>query len=133
MTNNQYSDSELLSKLADLGDSLGRTPTTREVNMHDHLPHTSTFHRRFGSFNQAIKLAGLESWPSGPSERSPVYSDEELIEAVQEFVRKTGRVPSSHDVDVIGDLPGFEVYQKRFGSWRQALGIVMLNALGDDR
>jgi len=62
-----------------------------------------------------------------------VYSDEELIEAVQEFVRKTGRVPSSHDVDVIDDLPGFEVYRKRFGSWRQALGVVMLNALGDDR
>jgi hypothetical protein len=50
----KYTDQELIMLLAVQAARLGRTPSTREVT-----PHEATYRARFGSYNNAVALAGL--------------------------------------------------------------------------
>jgi Homing endonuclease associated repeat/HNH endonuclease len=49
-----YTDEELLQRLVEKARELGRTPSKREVRIY------STYTRRFGSYNKAVILAGLQ-------------------------------------------------------------------------
>lgn len=54
-----YTTDELVAKLQDLADELGRTPTSHEVS--EHTKHTHRVYQdRFGSWNGALEAAGLE-------------------------------------------------------------------------
>jgi HNH endonuclease/Homing endonuclease associated repeat len=51
----KYTDEYLLAQLLDQAGALGRTPTVREI-----IPREKVYRKRFGSYNQAVLLAGLE-------------------------------------------------------------------------
>ena len=59
-------DDELLEMLKAKAEQLGRTPTARDIYDNDDMPYPATYHRRFGSWNKALKAAGLS-----PNRRSP--------------------------------------------------------------
>jgi len=53
------SDEELIAGLKELGQELGRTPTKKDIRKTDWLPSDTTFTTRFGTYNQALELAGF--------------------------------------------------------------------------
>lgn len=58
-----YSDEELLNRLQEFAAELGRPPSQNEMN--DSGPHAAqTYADRFGSWNEALKTAGLETQQS---------------------------------------------------------------------
>jgi hypothetical protein len=54
-----YSCDELLDSLRMLGRELGRAPTGREMSAREDLPHATTYWKRFGRWNAAVRAAGL--------------------------------------------------------------------------
>jgi len=65
----KYSDADLLAHLRDLGERLGKTPSTLDLNNHTGPCHR-TYYYRFGSLRRAQQLAGLESNESGKPARA---------------------------------------------------------------
>jgi Homing endonuclease associated repeat len=98
----RYTDEELLDILREKARELGRTPKQREVSCY------STLQERFGSFNRALELAGLEV-----SRKN--YTDEELLDMIRDKAKELGRTPQ------IRDVPNYATIRSRFGSWNHAL------------
>lgn len=78
---------------------------------------SGTVERRLGSWNSAIKAAGLE-----PANRLDI-SDEELYENMAEIWTKLGRQPFGRGMyaSATGSKFAKGTYEKRFGSWNKAL------------
>jgi hypothetical protein len=110
-----YSDEYLLDALRALAAELGRSPTSNEMLARPDLPASGTYAHRFGSWNAALEAAGLEP------RRRPRFTDEELIAALRALAAELGRPPRSYEMQARRDLPSPGAYQRRFGSWNQAL------------
>ncbi len=111
-TGPRISEDELLADLQTLADRLGRTPTSND--MREHGSHsTSTYMKRFGSWNDAIKAADLD-----PPAQNKI-SDAELISDLHRLRDELGGKPTSTDVSQEGKY-GLATYQRRFGSWSEA-------------
>jgi len=110
-----YTRQELLRLLQDLAQELGKTPTTAELDSAAEYPSKSTYTLRFGSWNEAVKLANLE--PNRPSK----YSDEELSQRLAEFAEETGKTPTHEDVRESDEMPSATVYLKRWETWNEAV------------
>lgn len=82
---------ELLSALRELGEDLGRRPTTKDVEQaRGRVPSRGVYAKAFGSMREALRLAGFDS----PTK------DERLARAVDHgaaFLLRTGRLPSFRD------------------------------------
>ena len=85
--------------------------TYKELGMYG----VTTIIRRFGSWNAAVKAAGLET----AVERS--VSDEKLFSALYDLWVMLGRQPSYSEVQSPACPFHVTTYERRFGSWRQAL------------
>jgi hypothetical protein len=53
-------EDEAIERLKDLGIRLGRTPIRQDICDCDWLPSDSFYYRKFGSYSEALKLAGFE-------------------------------------------------------------------------
>ncbi|MFB6198989.1 MAG: homing endonuclease associated repeat-containing protein, partial [Halobacteriaceae archaeon] len=69
-----YSDEELLAEIERLAEG-DKPPTQAEMN-EDGMVSAQTYHRRFGSWNNALESAGYG--PNRPSR----YSDQELLDEI---------------------------------------------------
>ena len=113
----RFTDDELLDLLRMAAVKLGRTPRVIELKGMDDYPSPVTYTKRFGSWDDAVRRAGL-------APRSRVwrrYTDEELIDALQRAAGELGRAPTSKDLERTKGLPAPLTYQTRFGSWSNAL------------
>lgn len=54
------SNDELIKDLKELSVSLGRSPIKKELKEHPHMASEGKYHSSFGSWNNALKTAGLE-------------------------------------------------------------------------
>jgi len=54
-----YSDEKLISALHEMKRRLGRNPRKRDVDLFSDLPGRKAFERHFGTWNNALKAAGL--------------------------------------------------------------------------
>ena len=106
---------ELIEFLVKLGEKLGRTPTTRDVNNTEDMPNACTYRNYFGSWNNALEAAGLS-----PNMRYD-WTREELIELLVKLGEKLGRTPVIKDVGADKDMPSAYAYMRFFGSWNKAL------------
>lgn len=103
--------SELIASLKELSKSLGRTP--RGVDLRSGEFSLATYQRRFGSFNKALREAGLEVNKVGRA------SDAELLNALTVLAKLVDRTPTKTEMDKFGRFSG-AVYTNRFGSWAAA-------------
>lgn len=112
-----YTDEELLDELRSFADELGRPPRWVEIQERSDIG-VSTFSRRFSSFNDALRAAGLSV--TKPHEQAPQHSREELLEYIRELTAEQLKPPSTAEMNDAEGLPNANTYQRRFGSWTQA-------------
>ncbi|RLM67618.1 hypothetical protein DVK07_12730 [Halorubrum sp. Atlit-26R] len=123
----QVSDERLLEHLRELADELGEPPRFKQ--MADHGDHGArTYTRRYGSWAEALEAAGLD--PADRSSRQQV-SDDDLLADLHRLRDELGRVPTATDVVEEG-THGIATYQRRFGSWSEALDAAEIDP-DDDR
>lgn len=117
-----YTDEELLNYLELFYDKYGEVPIKIDFDNNRDYPSSNIYHKRFGSWNNAIKMAGLRIRRE--------YTDEELLDYLELFYEKYGEVPMKRDFDNNLDYPGSNIYHKRFGSWNKALLLAGLHIRG---
>lgn len=54
-----FTEAELIEALQSFADNLNRTPTAQEVKDASELPTSTTYQKHFGSWNNAVREAGL--------------------------------------------------------------------------
>lgn len=92
----------------------GRIPTCKEIDLADGYPTRQAYRRLFGNFNEAVREFGFEPV------RISSYSDKELKDAFDIFVKKNSRIPNLQEFNN-SEYPSFWCYQNRFGSWNEAV------------
>lgn len=110
---------ELLGALRQLGEELGRRPTTKDVEQaRGRVPSRGVYAKAFGSMREALRLAGFET----PTR------DERLARSVDHgaaFLLRTGRLPSFRDWERIrgerGDVMTawqlYRAFEQLGGAW----------------
>ena len=101
----------------------GRSPRESDFNNNPKYPTRATYWRIFGSWNNAIEVAGLEPKIAGGQS----YTNEELLRYLIQFYEENGRSPTMEHIRKNYKYPGFSVYQQRFRSWQNALKLVGLD------
>ena len=104
----------LLDALRELAGELGETPTAAKMNKQGQFS-SSTYKRRFGRWNDALRAAGFE-----PNKQGPKISENKLIEALQDLADEIGKRPTSEEMDHWGEYSS-TTYRSHFGSWPDAL------------
>jgi hypothetical protein len=110
-----YTDAALLSALARCARSLGASPTIDQYNSrHQDGPHAHTIIDRFGSWNTALRKAGL-----GVHRR---VTDQELLTTLSALAERLGHVPSPAEIEAARPATfSRSTYTGRFGSLARAL------------
>lgn len=116
----QYTDADLLEMLQSLVAEQEQPLRVRDVEDAEDVPDISTFERRFGSWNAAKEQAGLETRWRGEGDRSPTYTDAELLEKLRTFAEERDGPVTKDAVNAAADLPAASTYAERFGSWKTA-------------
>ena len=114
-----YTDEELLNRLEVYYEKNGRVP--RAID----FPNSPTYLKRFGSWNNALKLAGLDNREK--CGRSDKYTDEELLLFLIIYFEENGKVPTKDDFVNNLACPDYQNYRSHFGSWGNALKLVGLD------
>lgn len=107
---------QLLDKIKQLADQLGRTPSQREFASH-YGGYLNAVRLTFGTWTDALKVLKLSPAPSG---KPPVYTQAAIIKMLQGFEKKHGRRPHISDVRD-GLLPSQWTMTQYFGSWSKAV------------
>lgn len=112
----RITDDKLLYYMKQFYKENGRTPTHYDFNNNPNYPSFGTYIERFGSWNNALREAGL--WHNRVIVR---MTDGELLEYLMKFYEENGRIPTCYDFNSDPNYPNVATYQKRFGSWNKAL------------
>lgn len=99
----------------------GRSPAAQDwrVGRYDR-PTTETVRRRFGSWNAALRHAGIPRNSFGPGQEWP---RDRIIDAMLDWVARHRRWPTSYQWRAAcdrGTRPTTQLVQTRFGSWNAA-------------
>ena len=113
MSHEAYSDDELLDWVQALSEN-GEPPTSAEMD-NSEGPSYTTYFRRFGSWNRAVKAAGFEPRASVSIKE---YTEQGLLDWARE-VADDGALTRSEMLKSDGPHP--ETYTERFGSWHDAV------------
>jgi hypothetical protein len=105
--------SDLLAEIHSLSEDLGRTPSALSMSKKGGYS-VGAYERRFGSWNEALREAGLEI-----NNRSDI-PEEELLTEIQRLSRKIGRTPTAAHMESRGQF-GWKTYKTTFGSWNDAI------------
>jgi transposase-like protein len=91
-----YTDAEMYAalrkaykKLPDRSKGLSRKQYTRLMSDED-VPAAATYIRRYGSWSIACSKAGISASPSRRGSYVRTWSDEDILDAVEEFITETG-------------------------------------------
>jgi hypothetical protein len=107
----QISNEKLRTELQRLGEELGEAPTFRAMEADGEYDPT-TYIRRFGSWNDALELAGFEP-------RTDLTEDD-LLADLRELADELGKQPSQREMNDHGEH-SHTTYVRAFGSWTKAL------------
>lgn len=98
----------------------GRIPYRRDWDILYKFPCSRTYWKRFGSWNNAIKLIGEN--PIVGNDNEIKLSNEELAQLLRKWGDAHGNVPPlKRDFQQDEECPCVSVYIKRFGTWNNAL------------
>lgn len=90
-----------------------------DFDKHHQLASLSTAGYQFGSWNRAVKAAGLEPYESGKNNVGPKLSDEELLLEIIRLHGELGKTPSERELARFGKFSP-KPYRDRWGSWTKA-------------
>lgn len=76
--------------------------------------HSRTISKRFGTWNKALEIAGLQI-------ANKFYSENELFENLALVWMRLGKQPSKRDLALIGSPISYKAYERRFGKWSLAV------------
>lgn len=93
------------------------TISSREYHEHG-IYSRDTCYRRFGTWNEALKQAGLKPFVKVPGQR---IADENLLREIERIWIKLGRQPTSSDIKTGISHYSLHTYAEHFGGWRGAL------------
>lgn len=110
-----YTREQLLFYLNKFSHELKKTPTIKEMNSKKEYPSASTYSKRFGSWNNALKEADLKL------NVRQQYTKKELSENLKLLAKELGRLPMSTDLKTKKWTASYTTYKKHFGSWNNAL------------
>jgi len=109
------SEEKLIKDLQEFAEKLGKTPIYEEMN--NKGPWSAiTYERRFESWNDALEAAGLDI----NREIQNLKSKEQLIQNLQQFAEKLGKIPTRKEMNDEGPW-GSTTYERHFESWNGAL------------
>ena len=119
MSDQAWSDKEILEALRADAERKGRSPTVAEWQRASlGRPTSWTVKKRFGSWVAACEKAGL----SGAFEGRSRWSRDRIIYALVSDAKTRGRAATSHDWRTsAADHPTAQTVVAEFGSWKQAL------------
>jgi len=107
------SDADLLAELRRLSDEIGETPTSRDMaEKGKYAP--STYTTAFGSWNNAVREAGLDTT------RLREVPESELLDELESLADQLGQSPTFREMEKQGRF-GARTYSSAFGSWNNAL------------
>lgn len=115
------SDEELLESLIHFSEENGRSPKKAEFNNNSRYPNYSMYQRRFGSWSNSLRVAGLRI------NNCLDTTDDELLEFLVQFFKENGRSPTQTDFNKSRKYPNYCAYRYRFGGWQKALKLVGLD------
>jgi hypothetical protein len=104
---------DLIDELVCLSDELERTPTSRDMAK-DGKYAPSSYSNEFGSWNNAVREAGLE-----PTRYRNVPR-QELICELERLTEELGHTPTAPEMTQHGSFTN-KTYSREFGSWNNAL------------
>ncbi len=103
----------LIAELQRLADQINHPPGLRDMNQHG--AHSSkTYQKKFGSWNNALRAAGLEINAETDINKS------DLIDELRRLGDEIDRTPTSRDMADKGKY-GTATYTHKFGSWNDAV------------
>ncbi|MFH2019864.1 MAG: hypothetical protein ABIJ34_00465 [archaeon] len=111
----RYTREQLIFFLKKISSSLGRSPRISDMDKNKKYPSSTTYLKRFRTWNNALKIADLKI------NVRRKYEEKELIESLRQLSREMGRTPKSKDLRDRKWIASSATYAKYFGSWRQAL------------
>ena len=109
----KYTKEQLLFYLKKLSSELKKTPTITDMNKKKKFPSSSTYMKRFGSWNRALKSVGLKL------NVRKKYNKKELIDNLKQLAKELGSIPKTSDLQKWS--ASSSTYRKYFGSWKKAL------------
>lgn len=112
-----YTKKELLDKLKEFADKLGRAPKKKEIVENESMPDKMTYKRRLGSYRNACKKVGYEYKTHN---KNHGYSKEKLLKMLREFAFELGRTPTSIEVDENDGIVSTGTYTYHFDSYSNA-------------
>lgn len=111
------SDDELLDELRRVAERLGTpTLTVTQFNRTSTRTNAAGISRRLGSWNQALRRAGLALSPHGRR-----YTDDEYFENILNVWTHYGRQPKYGEMNKSPSTIPAGAYESRFGGWRRSL------------
>lgn len=111
-------DEEILKEMRRIAEKLGQKFVTQEnVNQHSSIISASTIVYRFGSYENGIKKAGLESSPGYRGR----FSKEDYFENLLNVWTYHGRQPLLREMDESPSVIASSTYESHFKTWRKAL------------
>lgn len=125
----RYTDEKLLSELKTLADRLNRTPSSSDFTSSCKISGRN-IRRRFGSWNKALKKAGL--FPSHLTPETVKETDIQLLKMYVKFSKRIGEKTNGAtgvDLDSSKDIYNSDVFVTRFGSMnelRQKVGFTQI-------
>lgn len=105
---------DLLTELERVADEHGAPPSASDMDDYGEY-WASTYRRRFGSWNRAVKAAGFD-----PTAASTEIPKAELLDEIRRLADELGKRPTFREMTDQGNY-GTETYIRRFGSWSEAV------------
>jgi len=111
----KYTKEELLNELKRVSKELSKIGITQKDFIKNSKIPPRQYVLHFGSWNNAIKEAGLEVNLSALERKVPT---ELLFQDIDRVAKKVGKIPTTNQMTVNGKY-GLNVYKRRFGSWSE--------------
>jgi hypothetical protein len=119
-----YSDEYLIEYIQNKAKELGRTPSSKEIK------HDNIIKSRFGTWSNALKIAGLE--PLKKSKSTENIRKEEMLILLNDYYKLYGKIPTQNDVNCLEYFP-FTVRDsvKKFQlPWKEIITLINLDEDG---
>lgn len=107
---------EMLQAIKQKAQELGKTPGRRDLAADPAMPSIQQIKLEFGSLNEAIIAAGLSL-----NKYVVDLSDEAMLKLMHDKGITLGRAPTMAEVDDDPNMPNASSYEKRFGSYNNAV------------